>query len=513
MARNIVVHYADNSSTVYENAPDSITPEQASIRAAKESGKKVVKVSEEEGYSPPVPISKDVPETSKITDFFKSIPSGVAQGVAGALGFAGDVRDIANTISDKITGATPEQIKQMNEMQNKHSLLPSPPTSAQLNEKFSSAMGGYYEPKTTVGEYGNAIGTFAPAALTGGGNALARALRVVAPAVGSEAAKQSVKGQWYEPIASVAGAIAGGGLNALREEGRNLAKIPTVDKLRELADTAYKASEKAGVIIKDVSYQALINKLTKSMSEEEISSVNQPGAFGVLKQLSSHVGDLTLKKLDTLRQQVNSAMEGAKKSDKRLSLIMRDKIDDFISNLSVDDVTGNDPKEATTLLSTARDLWTKKARGEQIEELIRKAGLSTSDSATAIRAQFRKLALSDRGMARFNKEQKEAIEQVAKGGPIGNLASIFGKLSPTGLRGGIGLGEIGLSQLDPRLWVLPAMGVTGTVVSKETTKRSAALASALARSGKKTIDASAPFKASSLAAILAAQRPNYEDAP
>ena len=474
MARNIVIHYADNSSTVYEDAPDNITPEQASIRAAKESGKKVVSVSEEEGYSAPAPISKVVPETNKITDFFKSIPSGFAQGSAGALGFVGDMRDVVNTIGNKISGRTPEQNKKMDEIRDKISFIPAPPTSAQLNKKFSSAMGGYYEPKTTAGEYGKSIGTFAPSALTGGGGLMARALRVVAPAVGSEAAKQSVKGQWYEPIAGVAGAVTGGGLNALREEGRNLAKIPVVDKLKELASDAYKKSEDAGVVIKNTSYQDLIDNLTKSMSGEEISNVNQPGAFGALKQLSSHAGDLTLKKLDTLRQQVNAAMEGAKKSDKRLSLIMRDKIDDFISNLSVDDVTGDDPKVATTLLSTARDLWTKKARGEQIEELIRKAGLSASDSATAIRAQFRKLALNDRGMARFNKEQKEAIEQVAKGGPIGNLAGILGKLSPTKMSGGIGFGEFGLAQLDPRLWVLPAIGVAGNVVSKEATKRSAA---------------------------------------
>jgi hypothetical protein len=512
MPRNIVIHYADKSSTVYENAPDSITPEQASIRAAKESGKKVVKVSEEEGYNAPAPISKAAPETSKTADFFKSIPSGIAQGAAGALGFVGDIGDVVNTIGDKITGATPEQNKQMTEMR-KNSFIPEPPTSGQLNKKFSSAMGGYYEPKTTAGEYGKSIGTFAPAALTGGGGLMARALRVVAPAVGSEAAKQSVKGQWYEPIASVAGAVAGGGLNALREEGRNLAKIPAVDKLKKLASDAYKKSEDAGVVIKNTSYQDLIDNLTKSMSGEEISNVNQPGAFGALKQLSSHAGDLTLKKLDTLRQQVNAAMEGAKKSDKRLSLIMRDKIDDFISNLSVDDVTGDDPKVATTLLSTARDLWTKKARGEQIEELIRKAGLSASDSATAIRAQFRKLALNDRGMARFNKEQKEAIEQVAKGGPIGNLAGILGKLSPTKMGGGIGFGEFGLAQLDPRLWVLPAIGVAGNVASKEATKRSAALASALARSGKKTIDASAPFKSSSLAAVLASQNANDQNTP
>jgi hypothetical protein len=77
--------------------------------------------------------------------------------------------------------------------------------------------GEFYKPQSTAGEYVRTIGEFAPALLTGGaaaGSSMAaragsRAAQVAVPAVASETAGQLTEGTAFEPIARVAGAIAG----------------------------------------------------------------------------------------------------------------------------------------------------------------------------------------------------------------------------------------------------------------------------------------------------------------
>lgn len=150
-----------------------------------------------------------------LVDAARSLPGGVAQGVAGILGLPGDAERGLNRaqtyLGNKVVGAfggtpTPDNAPPP------PSILPS---SADINAKLSAPTRGYYEPETTAGRYAQAIAEFAPTVFGGEASLPARVLtRAVAPAVGGEAAGEYAAkrgaGAGTEAAARLAGALAGG---------------------------------------------------------------------------------------------------------------------------------------------------------------------------------------------------------------------------------------------------------------------------------------------------------------
>jgi hypothetical protein len=67
-----------------------------------------------------------------------------------------------------------------------------------------------YEPQTNTGKYARSIGEAAPAALGGGGSAVARGISAVGAGGASEALGQASEGTAAEPYLRAAGAAIGG---------------------------------------------------------------------------------------------------------------------------------------------------------------------------------------------------------------------------------------------------------------------------------------------------------------
>jgi hypothetical protein len=57
MPKNITVTFDDGSSHVYQNAPDTVTPEEVAQRASQEFGKRVVNMDGGQQPEPPPPLS------------------------------------------------------------------------------------------------------------------------------------------------------------------------------------------------------------------------------------------------------------------------------------------------------------------------------------------------------------------------------------------------------------------------------------------------------------------------
>jgi hypothetical protein len=55
MPKNITVTFDDGSSHVYQNAPDTVTPEEVAQRASQEFGKRVVNMDGGQQPEPPPP--------------------------------------------------------------------------------------------------------------------------------------------------------------------------------------------------------------------------------------------------------------------------------------------------------------------------------------------------------------------------------------------------------------------------------------------------------------------------
>lgn len=190
-------------------------------------------------------------------DVTKSAGAGAIQGVAAVPGAFGDVRSVgdavanwiaqkfgARTLTDEVAGrahAPPPQIHGPMDYVREASVkmlakAGADPRVARLTAAFMTPGGllsapttaenvgaitqdkPLYQPQTRAGEYARTITQFAPAAAMSG-TLGQRALNWLVPAVTSETAGQVTKGQPYEGVARVAGALAGGGLANLAGHG------------------------------------------------------------------------------------------------------------------------------------------------------------------------------------------------------------------------------------------------------------------------------------------------------
>lgn len=342
-----------------------------------------------------------------------------------------------------------------------------------------------------------------------------------------------------QPVANAAmgagGGAAGYGLSKMLTGGAKALGIgvpqedvPSVAALKSAAGDKYSQAENQGVIISKDSFQNMGQDLKAKLADEAIDPTNEPKAFAALNRVLGTDDNVTLKGVDKLRRGAMNAMDGATKSDKRLSRMIIDHIDDYVDNLQPQDLVGGVAKSraapfppaadlagghdammnslyseaaqkadpgvggpdldaATSALSEARDLWKRGAKGETIDNLIAKAKTNSSmfgqsGMENSLRNQFRKLANNDRGMARFSPDEQDAIRKVAMGGPIENSLRYLGKLAPVGA---LPMAmELGGALANPAAAATTAVtGLAGRIGATAMTGRNARLASELMRRG------------------------------
>lgn len=146
-------------------------------------------------------------------DIGRSAMSGVRSGVEGIAGMAGDVRqmqgDIAGWAAGKM-GASPEMQDSARAVASRFSPLPFSPSSEQVKNLTTMAIGEHYQPQSVPGEYARTVGEFLPATAIPAGKAgfVSRfATQTMLPALASESAGQLTEGTAAEPYARIAGAL------------------------------------------------------------------------------------------------------------------------------------------------------------------------------------------------------------------------------------------------------------------------------------------------------------------
>lgn len=317
-----------------------------------------------------------------------------------------------------------------------------------------------YQPRTPGGQALQKLGGFLPGLIGKGADATGQ---VVSDATGSPAMGAAVNtgvqmlpalllrgraGKMVEngnrgptaPPRTARPAAAAEEAAATGERPAGLASVskdaPTVEQLRTDAKAAYKRAEDAGIKISEQSFAGLKAKIVKDLGER-IDPTLHPDTTAAIKRIASTKGEISLEKLDGLRQIANDAKASLKPADQRLAAKVVDSIDDYMDGISAKDVTKGDPKGAAAL-KEARDLYTRQKKGEQLGELFRRAEIkagsnySQSGMENALRSEFKALALDAKKLKRFTPEERTAITRVAKGGTLENALRIVGKFAPAG---------------------------------------------------------------------------------
>lgn len=189
-------------------------------------------------------------EPDLVSDVAKSAGSGLVKGALAIPGLPGDIAEMGKNIGETVGGYLPEipapaedstlgrLMKFLREESARTAKLPSaqaasgdlpgsyqPLTSAQLQQGVEKVTGPLHGPETTPGKYAQTMAEFAPGALVmGPGQGVKGAVSnltklAIVPGATSEAAGEHFEGSWMEPIARLAGALAGGGMASAAGKG------------------------------------------------------------------------------------------------------------------------------------------------------------------------------------------------------------------------------------------------------------------------------------------------------
>lgn len=206
--------------------------------------------------------------------------------------------------------------------------------------------------------------------------------------------------------------------------------IPKTEELTAASREAYKAGKESGVMVAPEAYSKTLDGLQKMTKEEGLNPKLHPKSTAVMEELEKSAGKpLTLQEAETLRKIALDAEDDLNPvtrqptPDARLASKIVDQLDDSIEALSVN--------------NEARALWARSRRSQMIDQMIHRAEIRAGAHYTqagmehALRQEFKQLALNPRRMRGLTKEQRVAVEKVAKGGPLENSLRALGKFDPT----------------------------------------------------------------------------------
>jgi hypothetical protein len=219
----------------------------------------------------------------------------------------------------------------------------------------------------------------------------------------------------------------------------------TPESLRDAANQAYATARSADVLIKPQSFRQFADDATKVAQDFSMDPVLQPAAMQAFKRINSLSNrPVSLDELDNLRKILGDVKASTVPSERELARRLTDRLDNYVSSIdpAKNVMIGRaEAKQGIEAFNEARKLWSRQAKGGEIDELIRRAELSApnysaSGMENALRTEFRNLAKNKARMRTFTKEEQQAIEAVAKGGAVTNAMRMLGKLAPRGIVSG-----------------------------------------------------------------------------
>jgi len=280
------------------------------------------------------------------------------------------------------------------------------------------------------------------------------------------------------PLASRA---LGGAVNRIRRPA-----VPEIDDLRAASTAAYEAVDDIGARYRPEAVQGLAARIESRLARDHLHPERHPNASGMVRRLREGFEDNapTLTELDQWRQVVRRDVANATDpAEGHFGRMMIEEIDDFIANAGPESVIAGNADDAAAAITRARQSHQTLRKSELIENAIWRAenrsGSTGSGGNTenAIRQNLRRLIENRRTRGAFTAAERDAIQDIVRGGPVQNALRLVGKLSPqgNGLMAALG---VGATAANPVLAAFPAAGMAAKHVG---TRRAAGVINNLTR--------------------------------
>lgn len=382
-------------------------------------------------------------------DAAKSLGTGLVKGVTGLAGLPGDISNLTILGLGKLHGQSPEEIARI------QSTNPIPGSADITAAVERNVTGPLHESGSTVGDYAETIGEFAPAAFAGPGGLARKGAMTVLPAVASQAAGDipGVKGSKAEPYVKFAAAVAGGGLANIGKGGnlvKNAAKdAPSQEEVKSATNAMYKQLREAGIKFDPDAYHSMAMDLTNKLTKDGFRSAQAPMSADALKAIGEKAGEaLDFNDFESLRKIAGQILreQSATSTDKAAAGLIVDALDKFATSSKY--IHNGTAENAPLLMKNARDFARRNIIGRQIDDMMVKAETYQSGYESGLRNQFSNYLRSNKAKG-LTPTERQAFLEVAKGNFTSNTLGTFGKLG------------VDFSHLGNRAALLPGMAAGG----------------------------------------------------
>jgi hypothetical protein len=245
--------------------------------------------------------------------------------------------------------------------------------------------------------------------------------------------------------------VAGGA--AGKAGGRLEPKAPTfsIPEVRARAAANYAKMDDQGIMLKPASTQGLVSDMRANLKKENYLPANAPQVENVLKEFEKISRQpMTFSNLDQMRSLAGSLAGEGSPNLKRLSKVMTESVDDYISALNGRDVSAGAAgiDDAVRSVMSARKDWRAASKAQVVQDLFdvaeTRALKPEVSEAKIIRDKLTSLLENKNKANMFTTAEKNAMKSVINGGPLDVLASLVGRFNPmrpfgAGYSGGGGL--------------------------------------------------------------------------
>lgn len=208
---------------------------------------------------------------------------------------------------------------------------------------------------------------------------------------------------------------------------------PALEQLKREASQAYKVAREKGAVISADAYEQFVRKaITEATDGVPLEKGLLPKTEKVLGAIQRKVGqEVGIESLDNLRKLAQiPAGEVTNKAEQRAAIKIIGAIDSFVEELTPEQLTAGAAEGVGEAFKTARSLWGKMRKTEQLEEILEKSKHYAGGLESGIKNQINSILRNKKKQRGFTEAELDLMREISEGTPIGNLV---GNLSQMGL--------------------------------------------------------------------------------
>ncbi len=289
------------------------------------------------------------------------------------------------------------------------------------------------------------------------------------------------------------GGVLGGAIGKVQQAlmNRVLTKnAPSLEDIAAASKAAYQKAEDAGVVLSKDGLKDLVKGIKEEVKDFGYLPSLHPRVAATMKEMGGvFKNDTTLKDADVLRRVANNARMSPDPSEAALGGKIVGTLDDYLANVTPDQVVMGDAEAGVKALQEARGLYSRMRKSTLIDDAQKAAELRAAATGSGgnvdnlTRQRIASILLDKTKSKGFTAAEKKALDTVVRGTPAQNIARLVGKLSPSGNGLMAALGG-GMTVAKPEFGV-PAMaaGFIAKRLADGATARNLGIADALIRNG------------------------------